>query len=63
MNPNELARKPAYEASRYEVVSTALLQASVTLDGDVDPDIHIAHTFALTDLYFQALAQRNGGGL
>ncbi len=63
MTPNELARKPASEATLYEEVSARLLQASVTLDGRVDPDTHITQTFALTDLYFQGLADRQGGGL
>lgn len=61
MTPNELVRKPASEATRYEEVSTALLQASVTLNGRVEPETHINLAFELTDLYFQALAQRQGG--
>ncbi len=61
MTPQDLANKPATQATRYEDVSKVLLQASVTLDGRVEPKTHIAQTFALTDLYFEELARRQGG--
>jgi hypothetical protein len=63
MTPNELARKPASEATLYEEVSARLLQASVTLDGRVEPQVHVSTAFRIADLYIQELAERQGGGL
>lgn len=61
MTPNELASKPASEATLYEDVSKSVLQASVTCNGRLSNKTHVQHSFQLTDLYFEELARRQGG--
>ena len=62
MTPNELARKPASEATFFEAAVVALMKGSITCDGKLSPERHADYAIQATAVLFDKLAQRAAAG-